>query len=77
MLSYFNIIRRILINLIGAKEGYRYLVTDINTGNQKMNKFLFSLGCCQGEYVTVVAKVSNIYIVVIKDSRYSIDKGLL
>jgi Fe2+ transport system protein FeoA len=41
-----------------------------------MEKFLFSLGCYEGEIVTLVSILGDTYVIKIKDGRYSIDKQL-
>lgn len=45
-------------------------------GNEKIQKFLFTLGCSQGEQIGLVSKLSGNFIVNIKDSRYAIDKKM-
>ena len=35
-----------------------------------------SLGCYEGETVTVLSVLGGNYVISIKDARYSIDKGL-
>lgn len=64
------------MNLTQAEEGKQYKVVKVDTGNSEMNEFLFTLGCYEDECITVVAKVSDTYVVVIKDGRYSIDERL-
>ncbi len=64
------------MNLTQAVEGNQYTVLKVDTANAEMNEFLFTLGCYESEKITVVAKVSGTYIVVIKDGRYSIDENL-
>lgn len=52
-----------------------YTVSSIK-GRDDMVKFLFSLGCYEGEKVTIISKVATNYIINIKDSRYGIDESL-
>ena len=64
------------MNLLSANEGKEYIITDINTDDEELNSFLFSLGCYSGEPITVVAFKKGSCVVSIKDSRYSIDNQL-
>ena len=59
-----------------AQEGVEYIIKDINTSDEELNSFLFSLGCYSGEKITVIRHLKGGSIVAIKDSRYSIDKQL-
>ena len=64
------------MNLKDAQEGKEYIVTAIETGDEEVDAFLFSLGCYVGEPVTVVSHIHGGCIVSIKDARYNIDKEL-
>ena len=59
-----------------AEDGKEYIVTSIETDDDELNAFLFSLGCYEGEPITVIKRRKSGAIVVIKDGRYSIDKRL-
>ncbi len=59
-----------------AQEGVEYIIKDINTSDEELNSFLFSLGCYSGEKITVIRHLKGGSIVAIKDSRYNIDKQL-
>ena len=59
-----------------AKEGVEYLVRQIETGDEELNSFLFSLGCYSGEPITVISHLRNSFVVSIKDGRYNIDTQL-
>ena len=59
-----------------AQEGVEYIIEDINTSDEELNSFLFSLGCYSGEKITVIRHLRGGSIVAIKDSRYNIDKQL-
>lgn len=59
-----------------AEEGKEYIVDRIDTDDEELNAFLFSLGCYSGEPITLVAKRGNGYVVSIKDARYNIDGEL-
>jgi len=59
-----------------AEEGKEYIIQRINTDDEELNAFLFSLGCYSGEPITVILRQKSGCIVSIKDSRYSIDNQL-
>lgn len=61
------------MTLLDALEGKEYVITNINTGDEEVNAFLFSLGCYSGERITVVSKKKNGMVVSIKDARYNMD----
>ena len=64
------------MNLSVAEEGKEYIIQRIETDDEELNSFLFSLGCYSGEAITVIAHRKSGCIVAIKDARYSIDKAL-
>ena len=64
------------MTLADVMEGKEYVIERINTDDEELNAFLFSLGCYSGELITVVSRRRNTCVVSIKDSRYSIDKAL-
>ena len=64
------------MTLIDAVEGKEYEIIGIDTDDEELDAFLFSLGCYEGEKITVVNHNRGGLIVVIKDARYSVDKGL-
>jgi Fe2+ transport system protein FeoA len=45
-------------------------------GNEKIRKFLFTLGCSEGEEITLISTLGGNYIINLKGSRYAIDKNL-
>ena len=59
-----------------AEEGKEYIIQQINTDDEELNAFLFSLGCYSGETITVVAHRRSGCTVSIKDARYNIDTQL-
>ena len=59
-----------------AKEGKEYIIESIDTNDQELNSFLFSLGCYPGEPITVIKRRKSGSVVVIKDGRYNIDSHL-
>ena len=64
------------MNLTAAEEGKEYIVQRIETEDEELNAFLFSLGCYSGEPITVVTRRKKSCVVSIKDSRYNIDSQL-
>lgn len=59
-----------------AEEGREYIIKQVNTADEELNTFLFSLGCYSGEAITVIAHHKSGCTVSIKDSRYNIDNQL-
>lgn len=59
-----------------AEEGKEYIIQQINTDDEELDAFLFSLGCYSGEAITVVTHRRGGCTVSIKDARYNIDKEL-
>jgi len=64
------------MNLRSAKEGSEYIIRKIETDDEELNAFLFSLGCYSGEKITVVSRRRSGCVISIKDGRYSIDNQL-
>ncbi len=64
------------MNLSQALEGVEYTVRRIDTDDEELDAFLFSLGCYSGEPITVISHIKGGSIVSIKDGRYTIDKQL-
>ena len=64
------------MTLKDAKEGIGYIIEQINTDDEQLNAFLFSLGCYSGEKIAVVSHKKSGPVVSIKDARYSIDNQL-
>ena len=64
------------MNLLEATEGQEYIIRDIDTDDEELNAFLFSLGCYSGETITVIAHRRGGCTVSIKDGRYNIDNQL-
>ena len=59
-----------------AIEGKEYIIKQIETDDEELNSFLFSLGCYSGEAITVVSHLKGGCVVSIKDGRYNIDNQL-
>lgn len=64
------------MNLTKATEGKEYIIQSIETDDEEMDAFLFSLGCYSGEPITVIAHRKGGCTVSIKDARYNIDSQL-
>ncbi len=64
------------MNLTEAIEEKEYIIKDIDTDDEELNAFLFSLGCYSGEAITVISRRKSGCVVSIKDGRYNIDNQL-
>ena len=64
------------MSLKEVQEGKEYIIRQINTNDEELNSFLFSLGCYSGEPITLVSRKKAGCVVAIKDGRYSIDNQL-
>ena len=64
------------MTLKDAKEGIEYIIRSIETDDEELNAFLFSLGCYSGEPITVISQLRSGCVVAIKDGRYNIDNQL-
>lgn len=64
------------MTLTQAMEGKEYIIQQIDTEDEELNAFLFSLGCYAGEPITVVSHLKGGCVVSIKDGRYTIDHQL-
>ena len=65
------------MNLREAEEGREYIIESINTDDEELDAFLFSLGCYSGEPITVVSHRKGGMTVSIKDGRYNFDTSLV
>ena len=59
-----------------AELGVEYFIKSIKTDDEELNTFLFSLGCYEGQPITVIRALRGAFVVAIKDARYTIDKQL-
>ncbi|MBP1570498.1 MAG: ferrous iron transport protein A [Oscillospiraceae bacterium] len=64
------------MSLNEANLGEEYIIRDIQTDDEELDAFLFSLGCYSGEPITVVSRRKGTCVVSIKDGRYTIDNNL-
>ena len=61
------------MNLTNAQVGVDYIIQRIDTADEELNSFLFSLGCYSGEPIRVVSRRRSSCVIAVKDGRYSID----
>ena len=64
------------MNLANAQVGKEYIIQRLETHDEELYAFLFSLGCYSGEPITVISRRRGNCIVSIKDGRYTIDQQL-
>ena len=48
------------MTLLQAQEGKEYIIEQINTDDEELNAFLFSLGCYSGEKITVITLTGSL-----------------
>ncbi len=65
-----------IMNLNHATPGREYIIQRIDTDDEELNSFLFSLGCYTGEPITVISRRRATCVVSVKDGRYCIDSRL-
>lgn len=64
------------MNVLDAVVEKEYRITELQTDDEEMNSFLFSLGCYSGEPITVVSRTNGGCVIAVKDGRYNIDSVL-
>ncbi|MBE6626867.1 MAG: ferrous iron transport protein A [Ruminococcaceae bacterium] len=64
------------MTLKDAEAGKEYMIKSIETDDEELDAFLFSLGCYSGEPITVISHLKGGCVVSIKDGRYNIDNQL-
>ena len=64
------------MNLRDAELGKEYIVKALETDDEELDAFLFSLGCYAGEPITVVSRQRGGCVISVKDGRYNIDRHL-
>ena len=64
------------MNLLRAQIGEEYIIKEIQTDDEELKAFLFTLGCYSGEPITVISRLKSGCVVSIKDGRYNIDNLL-
>lgn len=64
------------MNVRHADIGKEYIIKRVDTDDEELGAFLFSLGCYEDEPITVISRRFNGCVVSIKDGRYHIDNQL-
>ena len=64
------------MNLTNAEEGKEYIIRQIETDDEELDAFLFSLGCYSGEPITVISHIKGGCEKDNKNGRYNIDSQL-
>ena len=64
------------MNLLDEQLGEEYIIRNIDTDDEELESFLFTLGCYEGEPITVISRKRSGCVVAVKDGRYNIDKQL-
>lgn len=64
------------MTLAEGTVGTAYTIADINTDDEELKNFLFTLGCYSGEQIVIVSMISGSFVVSIRDGRYNIDQNL-
>ena len=65
-----------IMNVKEIPIGEEYIIKGIVTDDEDLEAFLFSLGCYEGQPITVVSRLKGGCVVSIKDARYNIDNNL-
>ena len=63
------------MTLAKGKIGSKFKISEV-AGKDKNKNFLFTLGCFEGEDITLISKLAGNFVVNLKDSRYAIDESL-
>lgn len=64
------------MKLVNGLEGKEYIIKKVETEDEEIKSFLFTLGCYEGEPVTIISHLKGGCVISLKDSRYNIDNGL-
>jgi Fe2+ transport system protein FeoA len=64
------------LDLADADLNIPYTIKGINAREEGMKEFLFTLGCYEGEKITVISVLAQNIVIHVKDARYSIDEDL-
>ena len=64
------------MTLLDAKIGEARVVASVGIDDAETKAFLFTLGCYDGQSVTVISKKKSTMVVAFKDARYTIDNEL-
>ena len=63
------------MKLTKGQVGTIYTISQIE-GDEEISNFLFTLGCFEGEYISIVKKTKSNLIINVKGGRYGIDTDL-
>lgn len=63
-------------NLTQGSVDRKYEIKEIKTTDEELRAFLFTLGCYEGEHITIISTLAENYVINVKDARYSIDTEL-
>ncbi len=64
------------MTLLEAQKNREYKIVRVNIAEKGVDSYLFRLGCFSGEPITVVNKMGDNRIVVIRNARYSFDSEI-
>lgn len=64
------------MRLTNAKHNTEYKIKAIQTEDEELISFLFTLGCYSGEKIKIVTCLKDSFVILIKGSRYNVDKHL-
>lgn len=62
------------VSCVGLKEYFE--IQSIQASDEKIERFLFSLGCFPTQKIKVIAHLGQNYIIEVNSSRYSVDEAL-
>jgi ferrous iron transport protein A len=65
-----------ILNLSQGNIDTEYIIQEIKTNDEDLRSFLFSLGCYEGEKITIISVLAENFVLSVKDARYSIDRDL-
>ncbi len=63
-------------NLSEGTINEKYVISGIDDVPVEMKNFLFTLGCFEGEEISIVSVLSGNFVISVKNARYSIDHDL-
>lgn len=61
------------MTLLEASINKEYMIQSIQTDDEELDAFLFSLGCYSGEKIKVISHRKGGCVILIKDAKYNID----
>lgn len=62
--------------LTEANENSTHIISAIETEDEDMKAFLFSLGCYKGQEISLITKKKHSLVISLKEARYNIDTCL-